>query len=89
MLAYPLPGTRGNLGPRTLAYFGQWALDVSASKTFRISESKSFQVRVDAENVFNHPVPGTPNYTVGGTNFGAVTSKSGQRAFQGQLRVNF
>jgi len=89
MLAYPLPGVRGNLGPRTLAYFGQWSLDASASKSFRVSESKSVQIRIDAENVLNHPVPATPNYTVGGTNFGAVTSKSGQRAFQGQLRVTF
>jgi hypothetical protein len=89
MLAYPMPGTKGNLGPRTLSYFGQWSLDASASKTLRISESKSFQIRIDALNVLNHPIPGTPNYTVGGTNFGAVTTKSDQRTFQGQLRVSF
>jgi hypothetical protein len=89
MLAYPLPGKKGNLGPRTLAYFGQWSLDASASKTVRVSESKSIQIRVDATDVMNHPVPGIPNYTVGGTNFGAVTTKSGQRAFQGQLRFTF
>jgi hypothetical protein len=89
VLAYPKPGTKGNLGPRTLSYFGQWGLDASASKTLRISESKSFQIRIDALNVLNHPVPGTPNYTVGGTNFGAVTTKTDQRTFQGQLRVSF
>jgi hypothetical protein len=89
MLAYPTPGTKGNLGPRTLSYFGQWSLDASVSKTIRINESKSFQIRIDTQNVLNHPVPGTPNYTVGGTNFGAVTTKTGQRAFQGQLRVSF
>ncbi|HET9130663.1 MAG TPA: hypothetical protein VFO86_06940, partial [Terriglobia bacterium] len=59
------------------------------SKTFRINESKSVQIRIDTTNVLNHPVPGTPNYTVGGTNLGAVTTKSGQRAFQGQLRISF
>jgi len=89
MLAYPMPGTKGNLGPRTLSYFGQWSLDVSASKTIRVSESKSFQIRIDTLNVMNHPIPGTPNYTVGGTNFGAVTTKTGSRTFQGQLRVSF
>jgi hypothetical protein len=89
MLAYPMPGKKGTLGPRTLSYFGQWSLDASASKTVRISESKSFQIRIDTLNVLNHPVPGTPNYTVGGTNFGAVTTKSGSRTFQGQLRVSF
>jgi hypothetical protein len=89
MLAYPMPGTKGNLGPRTLSYFGQWSLDASVSKTIRVNESKSFQIRIDTLNVLNHPVPGTPNYTVGGTNFGAVTAKTGSRTFQGQLRVSF
>jgi hypothetical protein len=89
MLAYPVPGAKGNLGPRTLSYFGQWSLDASASKTIRVNESKSFQIRIDTLNVMNHPVPGTPNYTVGGTNFGAVTTKTGSRTFQGQLRVSF
>ena len=88
-LAYPLPGKKGTLGPRTLAYFGQWSLDASASKSVHLSESRTLQIRVDATNVLNHPVPGIPNYTVGTTNFGAVTTKSGQRVFQGQLRMSF
>jgi hypothetical protein len=65
------------------------------SKTFRITESKSIQIRVDATNVLNHPQPAHPNLAVPGTSdFGAVTTKGGlnngtPRMFQGQLRFSF
>jgi hypothetical protein len=65
------------------------------SKTFRITESKSIQIRVDATNVLNHPQPANPNLAVPGTSdFGAVTTKGGlnngtPRMFQGQLRFSF
>ena len=70
---------------------------VSASKLFRVGESRSFQIRVDATNVLNHPTPGFNNgiTTSGGTptfsanSFGVVNTKTGERSFQGQLRVNF
>src|SRR6185369_7907383 len=54
MLKYPKPGEVGNLGFGNFKYFGQWTLDMSASKTFRISESRNFQLRLDATNVLNH-----------------------------------
>jgi len=55
-------------------------------------ESKSFQVRVDATNVLNHPQPGNPDLSINDSAtsfFGRITSKSGNRNFQGQLRFNF
>jgi hypothetical protein len=58
------------------------------SKNFRISESKTLQVRVDATNVFNHPVPNIPSFAV--TSLGNITGKGNQtRTFQGQLRLSF
>jgi hypothetical protein len=90
-LQNPLPGTRGNLGQQKIKTFGIFGLDASASKTFRVTESKSLQVRVDTTNVLNHPSPGGPNLDINTPNgaFGNVTSKTGGRTFQGQLRLQF
>jgi hypothetical protein len=89
----------GSLGQSKVRSRGSWSLDGNMAKTFRISESKSIQVRVDATNVFNHPSPGNlvnnvftanPNLAVTGTaDFGSFTTKQGIRAFQGQLRFSF
>jgi hypothetical protein len=99
LLKYPKPGEVGNLGFGNFTTFGNWFLDMSASKNFRVGESRSFQIRVDATNVLNHPLPGfTPNggiTTTPGTpsfsanSFGVVNTKTGERSFQGQLRINF
>jgi hypothetical protein len=45
------------------------------------------QIRVDAENVFNHPTPTAPSFAAG--TFGVSSNKNGERSFQGQIRVNF
>ena len=79
---------------------GTWRFDANLGKTFQISESKSLQIRFDAQNVLNHPQPNTPNLSITGTApfgqigdtsvFGATTyAKTGGRALQGQLRLNF
>jgi hypothetical protein len=57
LLQNPKPGKRGTLGRTTLELPGQWNFDAAMSKTVRISESKSLQVRFDSTNVFNHPWP--------------------------------
>jgi hypothetical protein len=88
LLQYPAPGKVGNLGRNNIQSFGQWNFDMSASKSFRIAESKTVQIRLDATNVLNHPVPNGP--TLGASNFGGVTGKGGQvRTVQGQLRMTF
>jgi hypothetical protein len=69
---------------------GTWRFDANLSKSFRISESKTLQLRVDTLNVLNHPQPNNPNLSItGNAPFGQITSKSGQRSFQGQLRLTF
>ena len=53
--------------------------------------AKTVQVRLDATNVFNHPVPNSPNVNLNSTNpFGFIQDKGNQiRQFRGQLRLNF
>jgi hypothetical protein len=84
------PGKKGNLGNNTVVGMGSWRFDANIGKTFRISESKSLQVRFDAQNVLNHPQPGGPSFIITGTTpFGQVTTKSQARLFQGQMRLSF
>lgn len=88
-LQNPLPGTRGTLGQNVVKGFGSVRFDASASKSFRLSENKSLQLRIDAQNVLNHPSPTAPAFNINADTFGNITGKSGQRSFQGQLRLQF
>ncbi len=88
LLRYPLPGKKGNLGFGNIYYFGQWSLDMNASKSFRFSESKSVQLRMDATNVLNHATPNQPTLSAG--SLGTITGKGNQtRQFQAQMRLTF
>jgi hypothetical protein len=57
LLQNPLPGTRGTLGQRAIEAPGRWRVDASLGKSIKITESKSLQIRMDAQNVLNHPEP--------------------------------
>ena len=90
MLKYTQPGQVGNLGFGNIAYFGNWTLDMSASKNFKLTESKTLQIRIDTENVLNHPSPVPPSFAA--NTFGQITAntaKVGERSLQAQLRFNF
>jgi hypothetical protein len=96
VLQHPEPGKKGNLGNNSIMGLGTWRFDANLSKTFRVSESKTLQVRIDTLNVLNHPQPafagGNPTNSLsinGGTPFGQLPTKNGQRSFQGQLRLTF
>jgi hypothetical protein len=86
-LVNPTPGNFGDLAPRSLQSFGQFQLDANASKTFRITENKSLQFRIDSRNVLNHPTPNTPNFGI--FNLGQINGKTGSRTIQAQLRLSF
>jgi len=88
LLRYPMPGKTGNLGLGNIYYFGQWSLDMNLSKSFRFSESKTLQVRLDASNVLNHATPNQPTLSAG--SLGTISGKGNQtRQLQGQLRISF
>jgi len=87
----PQPGTRGTVGRQTIENPGTWDFDANIRKTFRISESKSLQIRLDATNILNHPSPNNPTLNINSTNdFGYIADKNtNHRQFQGQLRLLF
>jgi hypothetical protein len=92
VLQNPLPGKRGTLGQYVLRGPILPRIDGNLSKSFHVTESKTLQVRLDAYNALNHPLPAAPNLNINATGtsaFGTITAKTGQRRFQGMLRLNF
>jgi len=93
LLQNPRPGTRGTLGQRVVEGPGRWKFDAGLGKTFRVSESRSLQFRVDARNVLNHPEPTTPVMDINNVNFGQIVGASPKsaaaRELQAQLRFSF
>ena len=58
-------------------------------KRVKISETKEFEIRVDAINVLNTPQWGNPNLNIDNTNFGRITTATGNRRFVMNARLNF
>jgi hypothetical protein len=85
------PGTQGNFPHSKMQLPRRQTLDANIAKSFRLTESKSLQVRVDATNVLNHPNWNEPTLSIQSSNFGRTTGKGGpgNRVIQGQLRVMF
>ncbi len=99
------PGVRGNFQPNSITGPGRWTFDMAMSKSIQFMEGKSFTLRVDAQNIFNHPTPsGTApatndsrTYTIynpvvdlNSTNpFGYIGYKGGHRVFSAKLRLDF
>ena len=93
LLQNPKPGTRGTLGQMVMEGPGQWRFDANLMKTFKITETKAVQFRMDATNVFNHPEPANPTLAITNASFGQITGANAKstlhRQFQAQLRVTF
>jgi hypothetical protein len=90
LLQNPRPGRRGTFGQLNIKLPSSYTFDANMSKTFRVTESKSLQLRIDTRNVLNHPVPGGPTLSINANDpIGVIGTKSGGRTFQGQLRLTF
>jgi hypothetical protein len=83
------PGQLGTLGLNPLYGPGRWEMDANIQKTFKTSESTNLTVRLDSNNVFNHPNPGNPNMNLNSGTFGQITTKTGNRSLAAQLRFVF
>jgi hypothetical protein len=86
----PTPGKRGTAGRQTVRLPGSWSFDAAMGKTVRLTESKSFQIRLDATNILNHPGVANPVLSINDANFGQIIAKDdSKREFRGSLRLNF
>jgi outer membrane receptor protein involved in Fe transport len=61
----PAKGTFGDLGRNELTGPGFWNVDASLFKKFRITETSHLELRVEAQNVFNHVALGNPDSEIG------------------------
>jgi hypothetical protein len=73
----PMPGTLGNIGYDPFRGPHLFTSNLSLAKGFRITERYSAEFRMDANNIFNHPVMGF-NYTQGNTCIDCVGTDAGR-----------
>jgi hypothetical protein len=87
--AEPSAGQWGNAGRNTITGPGQFGLNASISRTFRVNERVSMDLTVNATNVLNHVTFPRWNTTVNSSQFGLPTSANSMRTLQPSLRVRF
>ena len=87
--APPAIGEWGNAGRNSITGPSQFSLNASLTRTIRIGERMTMDLRVDANNVLNHVTFPDWNTTVGGLQFGFPTRPNAMRSLQPSLRVRF
>jgi trimeric autotransporter adhesin len=90
-LAFTAPalGEWGNAGRNTITGPGEFSLNASLTRTFRVNERVSMDLRVDATNVLNHVTYPNWNTTVNSAQFGLPSRANAMRTLQPSLRVRF
>jgi Carboxypeptidase regulatory-like domain/TonB dependent receptor len=89
------PETLGQLGNSARRFFygpGIENFDVQVSKTLHLTESKSFDIRIEAFNAFNHAQfygPNSVDGEINDSNFGTVVSAAPPRLIQLALKFKF
>ncbi len=99
------PGVRGNFKPNQLVGPGKWYFYLAMSKNYEFMEGNSINIRVDAQNILNHPMPSgdtsatndqrtysvsLPTFDLNSSNpFGYIGSKGGHRVFSAKVRLTF
>ena len=89
MLQNAKPNQLGGLGLRPIYGPGAWTLDANLLKKIQIAETKNLALRIDAQNLFNHPTLGNPTLDINSGTFGQITTKNGFRTLAGQVRLEF
>jgi hypothetical protein len=91
--ATPKVGTLGNAPRNFIQDMPYWGLDTSVHKVFPIKEGVALKIDVEAFNVFNHPVLGSPASTVTTqSSFGQISTLAfgnSQRILQFAGKIQF
>jgi len=83
------PGQLGTLGLNPIYGSGSWDFDANLQKSIKVGESRNLILRMDAQNLLNHPTPGNPNMNINSGTFGEINSKTGNRSLAAQIRLEF
>ena len=89
LLVNPTPGQLSNMGLKWIEGPPTLGLDMNLIKRLRITETKEFEIRVDAVNVLNHPIFGIPSTNINSVDIGRITTAGGNRRFTIGARLNF
>lgn len=87
--AIPSPGTWGNAGRNTITGPGQFTLNANMSRTFRLSDRFSADLRIDATNALNHPTFPSWNTVITSNQFGLPNTANQMRSILTTFRVRF
>ncbi len=79
----------GNASPGSIEGPGTVSVSASLSRTVPLGDTRSFEARVTANNVFNTVQYSGINTTENSATFGQVTSAAGMRTLQVQARYRF
>jgi hypothetical protein len=85
----PTSGQWGNAGRDTITGPTQFSLNGSLGRTFRVTERRSVDLRLDATNALNHVTFSSFNTTIGSNNKGLLSNPSAMRSMTATLRFRF
>lgn len=76
----------GNLPRNAMIGPGGTTVNMAAVKNFRITERYSVQFRMEAYNLFNHPLLGSPSGNMASADYTRILQKNGNRTMQYGLK---
>jgi hypothetical protein len=85
----PASGEWGNAGRDSIRGPGQFTLNASLGRTFRVSDRLNLDVRADSTNALNHVNFTTWNTTINSAQFGSPAAANAMRSMQLTLRLRF
>jgi hypothetical protein len=94
-LVLPTPYTLGNVrrADASVRDPGSFQVNASINKVFSFSsirEGMTAELRLEAQNAFNHPTFGTPDQSIDDPNFGVISyTANGPRQMQLAAKINF
>jgi hypothetical protein len=81
--------TWGNEGRNVINGPGTWNFDVGIARGFHVWERYTLEFRLETFDTTNTVHPSNPNTTLGATDFGKITSVTGNRQSQVALKILF
>ncbi len=88
-VAAPQSGQWGNAGRNSIEGPGQFTINASMARTFRLTDRLNADFRIDATNPLNHVTYPNWNVVVNSAQFGLPATANPMRSLQATMRVRF
>ncbi len=85
----PETGEWGDAGRNSITGPGQFSLDASLGRSFRVRDRYNVEFRLNSRNILNHVTYPGWNTTVNSAQFGLPNTANPMRTFDANLRVSF